>query len=148
MVRSTIAKTGEISRNWHVIDAGDKILGRLASEIAMILMGKDKPIYTPFVDTGDFVIVVNAEKIALTGKKLDNKLYRSYSGYIGGLKETNARRMLEKKPEYLIWHAVKGMLPKNRLSDRLITKLKIYKGEAHPHEAQKPKLLELDGDKG
>jgi len=146
-VQSTLAKKNEISRNWYVVDAKDKILGRLASEIAVILMGKNKPNYTPFVDTGDFVVVVNAEKVVLTGKKLENKLYRHYSGYMGGLKETAAKRMLEKKPEYLIWHAVKGMLPKNRLARRLITKLKIYKGQSHPHIAQKPKPLEIGGKK-
>jgi len=146
-VQSTLAKKNEISRNWYVVDAKDKVLGRLASEIAVILMGKNKPSYTPFVDTGDFVVVVNAEKVVLTGKKLENKLYRHYSGYMGGLKETAAKRMLEKKPEYLIWHAVKGMLPKNRLARRLITKLKIYKGQSHPHIAQKPKPLEIGGRK-
>lgn len=146
-MQSTLAKKNEISRNWYVVDAKDKILGRLASEIAVILMGKNKPNYTPFVDTGDFVVVVNAEKVVLTGKKLENKLYRHYSGYMGGLKETAAKRMLEKKPEYLIWHAVKGMLPKNRLARRLITKLKIYKGQSHPHIAQKPKPLEIGGKK-
>ncbi len=146
-MQSTLAKKNEISRNWYVVDAKDKVLGRLASEIAVILMGKNKPSYTPFVDTGDFVVVVNAEKVVLTGKKLENKLYRHYSGYMGGLKETAAKRMLEKKPEYLIWHAVKGMLPKNRLARRLITKLKIYKGQSHPHIAQKPKPLEIGGRK-
>ncbi len=142
-MRTTFAKQNEQIRNWHVIDAENMVLGRLASRIAMVLMGKDKPIYTPFIDTGDFVVVINAAKIVLTGNKMDNKLYRRYSGYIGGLKETTAREMLKKSPKYVITHAVKGMLPKNRLSNRLITKLKVYNGDEHPHKAQMPKVMHL-----
>ncbi len=144
MMRTTFAKQEECSRNWHVIDAENKVLGKLASKIAMVLMGKDKPVYTPFVDTGDFVIVINAAKVVLTGKKMDQKLYRRYSGYIGGLKETTAREMIKRSPKYMITHAVKGMLPKNRLASRLITKLKVYSGDEHPHKAQMPKVMYLN----
>jgi large subunit ribosomal protein L13 len=143
MQSTYIAKPQEVKRGWYVIDATDKPLGRLASEVAKILTGKNKPIYTPHVDTGDYCIVINAEKVLLTGKKLDNKIYRHYSGYPGGLKETPYRAMIAKKPEFVIYEAVRGMMPKNRLGRKMIKKLKVYKGSEHKHEAQKPQPIEL-----
>lgn len=137
------AKKEDVSQNWYLIDADGKILGRLAAEIATRLRGKNKPIYTPHVDTGDFIVVINAEKIALTGNKLLDKKYYRYSGYPGGLRETAAGKLLETKPENLLRFAVKGMLPKNRLGRQMIKKLKIYSGSEHPHEAQAPQALEL-----
>ena len=136
------AKKEDITSEWFVVDAKGKVLGRLASEIARRLRGKHKPIYTPHVDTGDFIVVVNAEKIKLTGKKLTDKVYYRHSGYPGGIKATTAEKMLEKKPEDLLRNAVKGMLPKNSLGRQMLTKLKIYKGSEHQHEAQMPQLLE------
>lgn len=130
-----------IERRWYVIDAADRVLGRVASRVASVLMGKDKPIYTEFLDTGDFVVVLNADKIRLTGKKLDQKVYRRHSGYPGGLKEVTARQMLEKHPERVVESAVKGMLPKNKLGSKMIKKLKVYAGPEHPHQAQKPEPL-------
>lgn len=138
-----IAKEAEIERKWYVVDATDKTLGRLASEIAAILRGKKKPIYTPFLDTGDFVIVLNTEKIKVTGKKLDQKLYRKHSDYVGGFKETTLRVMMEKKPEEVMKLAVKGMLPKNALGRKMIKKLHVYTGNEHNHEAQMPEVLEI-----
>ncbi|RPI24391.1 MAG: 50S ribosomal protein L13 [Acidobacteria bacterium] len=135
-----------IERNWHLIDAADQVLGRVASRVASILMGKEKPNYTDFLETGDFVVVVNAGSIRLTGKKWDQKMYRSHSGYPGGLKEISARDLLEKHPERLMEHAVKGMLPKNKMGDSLIRKLKVYAGADHPHQAQKPQPLSLKGE--
>jgi large subunit ribosomal protein L13 len=133
------AKKGEISREWYVVDAEGQILGRLATQIADRLRGKGKPEYTPHVDTGDFVVVVNAEKIAVTGNKLDGKKYYRHSGYPGGLKERSLREQLERRPTEVLRKAVKGMLPRNRLARQQITKLKIYAGPDHPHEAQAPK---------
>lgn len=138
-----MAKKGEVERKWYIVDATNKVLGRLASEIAKKLRGKDKPIFTPHVDTGDFVIVVNAEKVRLTGKKWDRKIYYHHTGYMGGLKGVIAKELLRKKPEELIRHAVKGMLPKNRLGRKLLKKLKVYAGPNHPHEAQKPEKWEI-----
>jgi large subunit ribosomal protein L13 len=135
------AKAEETTKDWYVVDASGKVLGRLASEIALRLRGKHKAIYTPHVDTGDFIVVVNAERITLTGKKLTDKIYYSYSGYPGGLKETSAGKMLAEKPEKLIRAAVAGMLPKNNLGRKMLKKLKVYSGNAHPHEAQCPKTL-------
>jgi large subunit ribosomal protein L13 len=135
------AKAEETKQDWYVVDASGKILGRLASEIALRLRGKHKAIYTPHVDTGDFIVVLNAEKITLTGKKLTDKIYYSYSGYPGGLRETAAGKMLAEKPENLIRIAVAGMLPKNNLGRKMLKKLKVYSGNAHPHEAQCPKTL-------
>jgi len=135
------AKASETKHDWYVVDASDKVLGRLASEIALRLRGKHKAIYTPHVDTGDFIVVVNAEKITLTGKKLTDKIYYSYSGYPGGLRETAAGKMLAEKPENLIKIAVAGMLPKNNLGRKMLKKLKVYSGNAHPHEAQCPQTL-------
>ncbi len=138
-----IAKASQIERKWYVVDATDKTLGRLSSEIASILRGKNKPTYTPFLDTGDFVIVINAAKIKVTGKKLEQKLYRKHSGYIGGLKETTLKVMLEKKPEEVIKHAVKGMLPKNTLGRKMFKKLFVYADDTHKHQAQKPEVLDI-----
>lgn len=136
-------KKEEITKDWYVVDGQEKILGRLASEIASRLRGKHKPIYTPHLDTGDFVIVVNAEKIRLTGKKLANKIYYRHSGYPGGLTETTAGKLLQEKPEDVLKIAVRGMLPKNTLGRAMLKKLKIYKGPEHPHDAQCPRVLEL-----
>ncbi len=133
----------EIKRNWWVVDAKDQVLGRLASRIALLLMGKRKPEYTPHLDTGDFVIVVNAEKVRLTGKKWQQKVYYRHSGYPGGLKAITAERMRQTHPERLIQLAVKRMLPKNKLGRRMLKRLKVYAGEAHPHAAQKPQPLDL-----
>jgi large subunit ribosomal protein L13 len=137
------AKKEDVSRDWYVIDASDKVLGRLAAEIARRLRGKHKPIYTPHVDTGDFIVVINAEKIFLTGKKLSDKVYYRHSGYPGGLKKTTAEKMLKTKPENLLRFAVKGMLPKNSLGRAMLKKLKIYSGKEHPHKSQMPQLLEV-----
>jgi large subunit ribosomal protein L13 len=140
-VRTYSAKPGEVQRNWWVVDADGKNLGRLASEIADVLRGKNKPQYTPHVDTGDFVVVVNAEKIAVTGKKLTDKVYRRHSGYPGGLRTRTLGQMLERRPTDVLRIAVKGMLPKNRLAAQQLGKLKIYTGPKHPHAAQKPEEL-------
>jgi large subunit ribosomal protein L13 len=138
------AKPGEITREWYLVDAEGKTLGRLATQIADTLRGKRKPQFTPHVDTGDFVIVVNAEKIQVTGHKLDQKRYYRHSGYPGGLRSRTLREQLERRPTEVLRVAVKGMLPKNRLARQQITKLKIYAGPVHPHEAQNPKPLEAD----
>lgn len=136
-------KEAEVERVWHVVDAEGKTLGRLASQIAAILRGKHKPTYNPSVDTGDFVVVVNAEKIHVTGQRLDQKKYYTHSGYQGGLKEKTLRQMLETKPERVIYLAVRGMLPKNVLGRKMIKKLKVYAGPDHPHAAQGPEPLEI-----
>jgi large subunit ribosomal protein L13 len=141
-MKTFVAKEKEVEKKWYVIDAGDKILGRLATEIANILRGKHKSLFTPHMDAGDYVVVVNADRIILTGNKLDKKIYYRHSGYIGGLKQTTAKEMLQKKPENLIKYAVKGMLPKNSLGRRQLMKLKIYTGPDHPHQAQNPVTLE------
>jgi large subunit ribosomal protein L13 len=138
------AKPGEVTREWYLVDAEGKTLGRLATQIADTLRGKRKPQFTPHVDTGDFVIVVNAEKIQVTGNKLDQKRYYRHSGYPGGIRSRTLREQLERRPTEVLRVAVKGMLPKNRLARQQITKLKIYAGPEHPHEAQNPKALELD----
>jgi large subunit ribosomal protein L13 len=138
------AKPGEVARDWYVVDAEGKTLGRLATAIADTLRGKNKPQYTPHVDTGDFVVVVNAEKITVTGKKLDEKIYYRHSGYPGGLKERTLRDQLERRPTEVLRKAVRGMLPRNRLARQQITKLKIYAGPEHPHDAQAPKPLPLE----
>lgn len=137
------AKDGEIQSKWYVVDASGAVLGRLASAVAARLRGKHNPLFTPHVDTGDFVIVVNADKIRLTGKKWVQKLYHRHTGYIGGLKTVSARELMEKRPEELIRKAVKGMLPKNKLGSRLYTKLKVYRGGEHPHQAQQPQSLHV-----
>jgi large subunit ribosomal protein L13 len=140
-MKSYIPKKDEIHRNWCLFDAEGKVLGRLASEVAMRLRGKNNPRFVPYEDTGDFVVVVNAEKILLTGRKLDQKMYIRHSGFIGGLKSITAKKLKEKRPEELLRQAVKGMLPKNSLGRRLNKKLKVYAGAAHPHEAQQPVLV-------
>jgi large subunit ribosomal protein L13 len=137
------AKKEEVERNWYLVDGSGRVLGRLASQVAHVLRGKTKPIYTPHVDTGDFVVVINAEKIRLTGKKMDNKVYYRHSGYPGGLKSTTARVMMATKPERLLKQAVKGMLPKNPLGRQMFKKLKVYAGPDHPHQAQEPQPLEI-----
>ncbi len=144
-MKTFMAKPAEIERKWYVIDAEGQTLGRLSSEVASILRGKHKPIYTPHVDTGDFVIIINAEKIGLTGNKLLQKKYRKHSGYPGGLKEIVYKDLMNKKPEKAIEIAVKGMLPHNRLGDQMYKKLKVYRGNGHPHQAQKPEIRELRG---
>jgi large subunit ribosomal protein L13 len=138
-----VAKEQDIKRDWFVVDLEDVVLGRAATEIARVLRGKHKPIYTPSVDTGDFVIVVNADKIKLTGNKLADKKYYHHTGYPGGIKEINAEKLLAKKPEMLVQAAVKGMLPKNKLGRKMFRKLKVYPGGEHPHAAQQPKELKL-----
>ena len=137
------AKPADVTHEWFVIDATDKVLGRVASEVALRLRGKHKPIYTPFLDTGDFVVVLNAEKIKLSGKKAEKKVYKRFSGYPGGQKEVPFGEELAKHPEVVVLHAVKNMLPRGTLGRQQITKLKVYKGTAHPHQAQKPKPLEI-----
>ena len=137
-MKSYIAKPADIDHKWYVIDAEDKTLGKVAAEIAMILRGKKKPIYTPHVDCGDYVVVVNAEKLAVTGKKENQKIYKSHSGYPGGLKETTLAELRAKKPEEIIRHAVKGMMPKGKLGRQMFKKLKVYAGPEHPHAAQNP----------
>jgi len=142
-MKTYLAKPNEVPKKWYVIDATGKPLGRLAAKIAVILRGKHKPQFTPNVDTGDYVIVINAEKVVLTGKKLDKDGYRYHTKYPGGLKFIPYRRLLEKHPEKAIEIAVRGMLPKNRLRDRFMRKLKVYRGPNHPHAAQKPEVLEI-----
>ncbi|MCD6137429.1 MAG: 50S ribosomal protein L13 [Deltaproteobacteria bacterium] len=137
------AKPDEVDRKWYVLDADGCVLGRLAAFVAVRLRGKHKPVYTPHIDTGDHIIVINASKIALTGRKLDQKRYYRHSGYIGGLKSITARQLLQKRPQDLVVYAVRGMLPKNRLGRRLLKKLKVYAGPEHPHMAQKPEMLQI-----
>jgi len=143
MGTGSVIKPGEIQRDWYVVDAEGKTLGRLATAIADTLRGKGKPVYTPHVDTGDFVVVVNAEKIHVTGKKLDEKMVRWHSGYPGGLKERTLREQLQRRPTEVIRKAVKGMLPKNRLAAAQLRKLKVYAGPEHPHAAQSPVTIDL-----
>lgn len=136
-------KGEDLERKWYVVDAQEIVLGRLSAKVASILRGKHKAIYTPHTDTGDFVVVINAEKVKLTGNKLSDKIYVRYSGYPGGLRSVNARTMLAKKPEEVIRLSVKGMLPKNTLGRQMLKKLKVYAGNEHPHQAQKPESLDL-----
>jgi len=133
-----MAKTGELARRWYLVDATDQVVGRLAVQIATVLRGKHRPEYTPHTDTGDFVIVINAEKVRFTGKKWDTQTYQSYSHYPGGLKQVTARQVLAKRPERILYEAVRRMVPRNRLGRRQMTKLKIYAGPSHPHQAQQP----------
>jgi len=137
------AKQSDIKNNWYVVDASGMILGRLASQVAARLRGKHNPLFTPHVDSGDSVIVINADKVELTGNKWDQKMYHRHSGYTGGLRSISARKLLEKRAEDLVRFAVKGMLPKNRLGRKIFKKLKVYTGENHPHEAQQPQELKL-----
>lgn len=143
-MKTFMAKAEEIKRKWYVVDAAGKPLGRLASEVAKILRGKNKPNYTPHVDTGDHVIILNAEKVVLTGKKLDQKLHRYHTGYPGGLKEIKYRQFMAKRPEKAVELAIKGMLPKNSLGRAMFKKLKVYVGGEHDHQAQKPEILEIN----
>ena len=138
-----MASPSTVERKWYVVDAEGKTLGRLASEVANVLRGKNKPTYTPHIDTGDYVIVVNAEKIEVTGKKLDQKIYYHHSEYVGGMKEATLREMMQKKPEFVITHAVKGMLPKGPLGRQMLKKLHVYAGPEHNHAAQKPETLDI-----
>ncbi len=138
-----MAKAADVQRKWYVVDASGMVLGRLATQVASILRGKNKPIFTPHVDTGDYVIVLNADKVLLTGNKLDQKVYYRHSGFPGGLKETVYRRLLAEKPEFVIKHAVVGMLPKGPLGRQMAKKLKVYAGSEHDHAAQQPEKLEL-----
>ncbi len=140
-MKTYFPKASEIERKWYVVDAENQVVGRLATRIASVLMGKDKPCYTDFLDTGDFVIVVNADKVRLTGKKWSSKVYYSHSGYPGGLKESRAEELLSRHPERLLQLAVKGMLPKTKLGRGMFKKLKVYAGNQHPHEAQEPEAL-------
>jgi len=141
--KTYVTKKEDVQREWYVVDAAGQTLGRLSTQVARILRGKHKPIYSPSVDAGDHVIVVNAEKIHVTGRKMDQKIYYRYSGYPGGLKEITLRNLLQRYPTRVIEHAVRGMLPKNRLGRRMFKKLKVYAGPNHPHTAQQPKPLEL-----
>jgi large subunit ribosomal protein L13 len=141
--KTYVPSQNSLERNWYVVDAANQRLGRLASEIAMVLRGKNKPTYTPHLDTGDFVIVVNAEKVSVTGKKYSQKLYRRHSGRPGGMKTETFAKLQARVPERIIEQAVKGMLPKNTLGRQLFTKLKVYVGPDHPHEAQKPEMLQI-----
>ena len=138
-----MAKPSEVERKWYVIDAEGKTLGRLATEVATLLRGKHKPIYTPYVDTGDHVVVINCSKVVLTGKKLDQKMHRHHTGYMGGLKEVSYRDFMSKTPERAVFLAVKGMLPKNKLGRQMVKKLRVYAGAEHGHEAQKPEVYEV-----
>jgi large subunit ribosomal protein L13 len=141
--KTYVTKTENVQREWFVVDASGQTLGRLATRVAHVLRGKHKPIYSPAVDTGDYVIVINAGKVHVTGRKLDKKIYYRHSGYPGGLKEITLRNLLQKHPTWVIEYAVRGMLPKNRLGRRMFKKLKVYAGPDHPHEAQQPKPFEL-----
>jgi large subunit ribosomal protein L13 len=142
-MQTYVAKEQEISKKWYLVDAKDRVLGRLATQIAMRLRGKHKPVFTPHADTGDFIVVINANKVTLTGRKWDKKVYYRHTGYIGGLKEISAKKLLEKKPEDILRFAVRGMLPKNSLGRRQLKKLKIYSGSEHPHQAQQLEKLEI-----
>ena len=142
-MKSYMANPSTIERKWFIVDATGHTLGRLASEVANVLRGKNKPVFTPHVDTGDYVIIINAEKIKVTGKKLDQKIYYNHSDYVGGMKETTLKAMLAKKPTYVVEQAVKGMLPKGPLGRQMMSKLHVYAGENHGHEAQKPEVLEI-----
>lgn len=143
-MKSYMPKAEEVARKWYVVDADGKVLGRLASEVAKILRGKNKPIYTPSVDTGDHVIILNCDKVILTGNKLDQKMYRKHSLYPGGLKETPYRKFMAEQSDKAVYEAVKGMLPHNSLGRQMLKKLRVYKGAEHEHEAQKPEVLELN----
>lgn len=143
-MKTYMAKAESVERKWYVVDAAGVPMGRLASRVASVLRGKNKPTYTPNVDTGDFVIVINTDKAVLTGKKLENKFYRYHTGYIGGLKEISYKKMMAEKSDLAVYEAVKGMLPKNSLGRQMLKKLKVYKGAEHNHAAQKPEELKVD----
>ena len=141
--KTYMAKPGEVESKWYVVDATGMVLGRLASQVASILKGKNKPEYTPHVDCGDHVIIINCENVVLTGKKLEDKYYRYHTGYIGGLKEIQYKKLMKEKPEFAVYKAVKGMLPKNTLGAAMLKKLRVYTGSEHNHQAQKPEVLKL-----
>ena len=143
-MKTYMAHAETVERKWYVVDAAGVPMGRLASKVASVLRGKNKPVFTPNVDTGDFVIIINTDKAVLTGKKLENKFYRYHTGYIGGLKEISYKKMMEEKSDLAVYEAVKGMLPKNSLGRTMLKKLKVYKGAEHNHAAQKPEVLKLD----
>lgn len=145
MSKSFMANAQNVTRKWYVVDATDLVLGRLSTEVASILRGKHKPTFTPNVDCGDYIIIVNADKIALTGNKLEDKVYYRHSGYPGGLKQRNAKTMLEKQPTKVLEKSIRGMLPKNSLGEDMYRKLFVYEGSEHPHQAQKPEVLNLKG---
>ena len=142
-MKSFMASPSTIERKWYVIDAADQTLGRLSTEVANILRGKNKPIFTPHIDTGYYVIIVNTDKVKVTGKKLDQKIYYRHSEYVGGMKETTLKEMMNKKPEFVVEHAVKGMLPKGPLGRQMLSKLHVYAGAEHPHAAQQPEVYEI-----
>ena len=142
-MKTYMAKPAEVERKWYVGDATDMVLGRLASQVAMVLRGKNKPTFTPNVDTGDYVIIINADKVRLTGKKLEKKYYRYHTGYIGGLKEVQYKKLMAEKPEFVVYKAVKGMLPKNAIGRTMIKKLHVYAGNEHNHQAQQPVELKF-----
>ena len=142
-MKTYMAKPAEVERKWYVVDATDMVLGRLASQVAMVLRGKNKPTFTPNVDTGDYVIIINADKVRLTGKKLEKKYYRYHTGYIGGLKDVQYKKLMAEKPEFVVYKAVKGMLPKNAIGRTMIKKLHVYAGNEHNHQAQQPVELKF-----
>lgn len=142
-MKTYMAKPAEVERKWYVVDATDMVLGRLASQVAMVLRGKNKSTFTPNVDTGDYVIIINADKVRLTGKKLEKKYYRYHTGYIGGLKEVQYKKLMAEKPEFVVYKAVKGMLPKNAIGRTMIKKLHVYAGNEHNHQAQQPVELKF-----
>lgn len=142
-MKTYMAKPAEVERKWYVVDATDMVLGRLASQVAMVLRGKNKPTFTPNVDTGDYVIIINADKVRLTGKKLEKKYYRYHTGYVGGLKEVQYKKLMAEKPEFVVYKAVKGMLPKNAIGRTMIKKLHVYAGNEHNHQAQQPVELKF-----
>ena len=142
-MKTYMAKPAEVERKWYVVDATDMVLGRLASQVAMVLRGRNKPTFTPNVDTGDYVIIINADKVRLTGKKLEKKYYRYHTGYIGGLKEVQYKKLMAEKPEFVVYKAVKGMLPKNAIGRTMIKKLHVYAGNEHNHQAQQPVELKF-----
>jgi large subunit ribosomal protein L13 len=144
-MKTYMAKPGSVERKWYVVDAEGKVFGRVASQVAAILHGKHKPEYTPHIDTGDYVIIINAEKAIFTGNKLQQKVYRSHSGYMGHLKETKYEHLMQTKPEFAMMEAVRRMLPKSKLGRQMLTKLRVYRGPEHNHAAQKPELLQLEG---
>ncbi len=144
-MKTFLPKVHEIDRKWHLVDAQGKVLGRVASQVARLVRGKHKPIFTPHMDTGDFVVIINAEKVVLTGKKLRDKVYYRHSGYPGGIRATTPGRLLKQRPERVLSHAIRGMLPKTRLGDALFRKVKIYSGASHPHGAQRPQGMALEG---
>ena len=147
-MKSYMAKPGAVERKWYIVDADGMVFGRLASQVASILRGKNKPEFTPHVDTGDYVIIINADKAVFTGNKLQQKLYRSHSGYVGSMKETKYEHLMQKKPEFAMTEAIRRMLPKNRLGRQMLKKLRVYKGTEHDHAAQKPEPLQLEGFRG